>query len=38
MEMFELWRFELGEVCYESLLENFHGANEIVRNKEMFEL
>ena len=38
MEMFELWRFQLGEVCYESLLENFHGANEIVRNKEMFEL
>ena len=21
MEMFELWRFELGEVCYETLLE-----------------
>ena len=38
MELFEIWRFELGEVNYESLLRNFHRATEFVRIMEVFEL
>ena len=38
MELFEIWRFELGEVYYESLLRKFHRATEIVRIMEVFEL
>ena len=35
---FEIRRFELGEVNYESLLRNFHRATEFVRIMEVFEL
>ena len=39
MEMSEIWRFELGEVYYESLLRKFHRAiTEFVRIMEVFEL
>ena len=37
-EMFELQRFGLGEVTYESLLRLFHGDSGFVRIREMFEL
>ena len=37
-EVFELYRFGLGEVTYESLLRLFHGDSGFVRIREMFEL
>ena len=37
-ETFELWRFELGEVTYESLLRLFHGDSGFARIREMFKL
>ena len=37
-EMFELYRFGLGEVTYKSLLRLFHGESGFVRIREMFEL
>ena len=37
MKVFEIWRFELWEVTYKSLLRSFHRAREIVRLREMFE-
>ena len=38
MELFEIWRFELGEVNYESLIRNFDRATEFVRIMEVFKL
>ena len=32
MELFEIWRFELGEVNYESLLRNFSPCHGICSN------
>ena len=37
MELFEIWRFELREVNYKSLLRNFHRATEFFRIMEVFE-
>ena len=31
MKFFELWRFKLWEISYESFLRNFHGAEEFLR-------
>ena len=38
MEVFKIWRFELWEAIYKSLLRNFYRAKEIIWIKEMFEL
>ena len=37
-EMFELYRFGLGKVTYESLLRLFHGDSGLVWIREMFKL
>ena len=37
-EMFELYRFGLEEVTYESVLRLFHGDSGFVRIREMLEL